>query len=265
MTDTKEREVIELSCSKIKKISEYWLRNGYNYDVVDMYAEQYKQEVELPPLAITNWYILVDGWHRLEALEKLGRKTANVTVVDIPRAEIYAEALRRNLKQELNMRDLSSLKSIELQNGMKVICDPAFLEKVLEPVIQQNRPYKLTFSSKELTVETANSPTILMMTIPARCFIQYEVAVEYSMYTDSEILEELLQNAKKSSMVLLSLISRCCERGLILRHPNGKLCKVPYLGSETIYPEKTHTPTKYNNNLDYLNNILKIYNKDKSN
>jgi len=264
MTDKEKPEVLELESTKIKKVSEYWPRNGYNMDVVNQYANFYEKDMDLPPIAITNWYFLIDGWHRLKALEMIGRKTASVTIVDIPRAEIYAEALHRNLKQERNLRDLSTLKYIEPPNGMKIVCDTEFLEKVLEPVTKQERSYKLTFTSRELVIETVNSPTILL-TIPARCFLRYEVTAEYLMYTDTEILRDLLQNAKQSSMILLSLISCCCERGLIIQHPNGKICKVPYLGPEYIIPKKRRTSTNYNNYLDQLNNQAKIYNKDRVN
>jgi len=69
-----------------------------NQDHVLHLAELYESGVELPPVLVTRTGILVDGRHRVEALDMLGRKAVPVNYSDeTEEAELVFRAMRANV------------------------------------------------------------------------------------------------------------------------------------------------------------------------
>jgi len=64
---------------------------------VQRYVEKYEVGVKLPPLIVQkDTYVLIAGYHRYEALKRLGRDEVEVEIVDIPDSELIYEAYRSN-------------------------------------------------------------------------------------------------------------------------------------------------------------------------
>lgn len=83
----------------IKVLKNYSPRKEVNSEAISNYKENYELGDDLPPLIIQKEEkILVDGFHRYFALKELGKETAEVKLLDIPKNEIRAEAIRRNRK-----------------------------------------------------------------------------------------------------------------------------------------------------------------------
>ena len=85
---------------KIKDIvvkMEYYPRIGLDEETVARYQELYKMGVELPPILIQKkGRMPIDGYHRLEAQDRLGREEVAVVFEDIPESEIYLRSIRIN-------------------------------------------------------------------------------------------------------------------------------------------------------------------------
>jgi len=65
----------------------FQIRNSLTEDYVRRYTQRYKVEAELPPVevALVNGaYFLIDGFHRLEALRRLGRTEASARIRILP-------------------------------------------------------------------------------------------------------------------------------------------------------------------------------------
>jgi predicted XRE-type DNA-binding protein len=66
-------------------------------DAIERYVEKYENGEELPPLDVQkDTYLLIDGYHRLLALEKLGRQEARVKVWDVDDKGLLFFAYDRN-------------------------------------------------------------------------------------------------------------------------------------------------------------------------
>jgi len=86
---------------KIKDIvvkMEYYPRIGLDEETVARYQELYKMGIKLPPILIQKkGLIAIDGLHRLEAQDRLGREEVAVVFEDIPESEIYITSIRINI------------------------------------------------------------------------------------------------------------------------------------------------------------------------
>ncbi len=90
-------EELEVTGSKHIKISRIveddslFVREGLNADAVERYKELYQNGVELPPLTIQEeTFLLLDGWHRRQALLEIGREFALVRLVRTDRPYLVA-------------------------------------------------------------------------------------------------------------------------------------------------------------------------------
>jgi len=89
----------KIKIDDIKVIRKYSPRLKMNSDAVERYMDAFRVGEHLPPLAVQKEkLILIDGFHRYEALKELGKEEVEVELVDIPESEIRAEAVRRNRK-----------------------------------------------------------------------------------------------------------------------------------------------------------------------
>ena len=65
----------------------FQIRSGLTEDYVKKYTLRYKVEAELPPIEVADVdgaYFLIDGFHRLEALRRLGRTQATARIRALP-------------------------------------------------------------------------------------------------------------------------------------------------------------------------------------
>ena len=94
------------------------VRRKLNEGAIHQYASAYRQEVTLPPIkvAVVNGVeMVVDGWHRLAALESIGRKDVEAEVME----NITMEDARW-MAAQANLTHGVPLKPKELRNVFKV-------------------------------------------------------------------------------------------------------------------------------------------------
>jgi ParB-like chromosome segregation protein Spo0J len=88
--------------TEIKLDANLWPRSREDKDMVDYYAAIFE---ELPPIVIQKGTgKLIDGWHRFYAASKLGVGEVQVEEVDVPDNLVFAEAVKRNLKHGLPLK-----------------------------------------------------------------------------------------------------------------------------------------------------------------
>ena len=81
---------------------EYFPRINLNEDTIARYKEQYELGESLPPLVVQKEnHILIDGFHRFEALKRLGWEETDVELRDIPEDEIYLLSIELNRRHGL--------------------------------------------------------------------------------------------------------------------------------------------------------------------
>lgn len=97
---------IEVQIATIAKALEYQVRAKTDQATVSRYAEVIKAGVDMPPVKLarvkvsekaTPLLVIVDGWHRVGAHEKLGRVTIQATIEDMDPAAAKWEAGKANM------------------------------------------------------------------------------------------------------------------------------------------------------------------------
>jgi hypothetical protein len=102
----------ELSIAEIVRDPQFQMRNKLDASAVKRYSDQYKLDKDMPPVKVARvdeTFLLVDGWHRLQALENLGRHLVEVEVHPATRKEALWMAAQANLEHGV------PLKSAELR------------------------------------------------------------------------------------------------------------------------------------------------------
>lgn len=88
--------------TEIRLDADLWPRTREDKETVDHYAEIFE---ELPPIAIQKGTgKLIDGWHRYYAASRLGLGELQVEEVEVPDNLVFAEAVKRNLKHGLPLK-----------------------------------------------------------------------------------------------------------------------------------------------------------------
>ena len=87
----------------VKKIinnKEVYPRNSQDWKVAYKYAESMKAGAQFPPILVTKYngqYLVVDGWHRLEAYKKNKEEEILAEILKLAgNKEIFIEAVKRN-------------------------------------------------------------------------------------------------------------------------------------------------------------------------
>lgn len=89
-------KTVNVSIESLQKT--FYVRKQLNQDHVLHLAELYDNGVELPPIQATKTGIIIDGRHRVEALDMLGRKGVDVQYVEeLDEAELIFRAMRANV------------------------------------------------------------------------------------------------------------------------------------------------------------------------
>lgn len=111
MVEGSPREHVKITL--IAKDASFQVRNKVSLPIVERYAKSMKAGTEFDPIKLANvegMLILVDGWHRLAAIERLGG------------THVYAEVKPANRQQAIwmaasaNLQHGVPLKSSELRN-----------------------------------------------------------------------------------------------------------------------------------------------------
>ena len=147
----------------------YYPRIKVNWLTVVDYSESIKAGAKFPPIVVTNWnkkYIVVDGFHRLEAYKKNNIPVIQAEIIKAEsEADIFKEAVKRNAihgralspyeKRLILIRGVKefNLKKIELQDLIFIRAEK--FEKFV------GNKAKSVFSGKELGehMEIFKSPT----------------------------------------------------------------------------------------------------------
>ncbi len=78
-----------------------FLREGYNNDAVERYAEMYLAG-KTKPIVVSkigaDKYKLVDGFHRVKACKKIDQKKIDAEIIDVDERDAFARAVEENLK-----------------------------------------------------------------------------------------------------------------------------------------------------------------------
>jgi len=109
--------VITLALEDIGRLDELQVRNKQDNATINAYMTSYKNGAEMPPVKvarINGGYFLVDGWHRVAALERLNEYQVEAVVVASTIEEARAYAATANLLHGL------PLKKGELRNALKL-------------------------------------------------------------------------------------------------------------------------------------------------
>lgn len=98
MTDLKRMKI-----SDLVRDPRFQLRQGLNEEHVQKLTVAIKKG-KVPPIIVTPQNLLVDGWHRVAAHERLGRKTIAAEVREFRSdADIRAAGVRENMSHGLNL------------------------------------------------------------------------------------------------------------------------------------------------------------------
>src|SRR4051794_32576964 len=94
----------------------FQMRNDLNDAVIERYITTLKSEKEMPPIKVAlvdGMYLLLDGWHRVEATKGLDRHKIKALVFEVSRSDALWIAAQANLEHALQ------LKSREIKNVFK--------------------------------------------------------------------------------------------------------------------------------------------------
>jgi len=133
---------LKVKISEIKKKREVFLRDRLNQDAIERYMELYKQGKTKAIVVQKGTKVLIDGYHRLEALKRLGEEYVEVEERVIPDSKLVIEAYRLNeangvsisrkernnliikLKFDLEMKHVEIAKIVNVSIGtITRICD----------------------------------------------------------------------------------------------------------------------------------------------
>jgi ParB-like chromosome segregation protein Spo0J len=115
MTKHEGREVT-LHINDLVMDPKFQMRNDLNDQVISRYVTVLKSEKEMPPIKVAlidKMYLLLDGWHRVEATKELGQHKIKAIVLEVSRTEALWIAASANLEHGLQ------LKGMELKNVFK--------------------------------------------------------------------------------------------------------------------------------------------------
>jgi hypothetical protein len=98
---------VRLPIKQIARDAKFQVRNKLNEGTVKRYENNYRSGREMPPVKVAlvkNVPILVDGWHRLRALENLGKAHVEAEVQKATRREALWMAASANLDHGLPLK-----------------------------------------------------------------------------------------------------------------------------------------------------------------
>ena len=93
----KKNPIVEMDINEIIINKGIYPREDINKEKIKEYAELIENGYKFPPLVVNaKTKHLIDGYHRLQAYEKIGAVKVWVELIDIPEEEEWIEAVKRN-------------------------------------------------------------------------------------------------------------------------------------------------------------------------
>lgn len=115
-TELKDGEVAVVCVKDILREKTLQVRIKLDPKTVDRYASAYLSGAEMPPIQVAkvnSALVLIDGWHRIAALEKLGSPYAEAVIIETTIQEAAWLAAKANIAHGL------PLKKSEIKNAFK--------------------------------------------------------------------------------------------------------------------------------------------------
>lgn len=110
--DPTSDDVTVLHTDSILRDPRFQVRGRLDEGIIDRYSKVFASGNEMPPIEVAkvnDSYVLLKGWHRMAALDKLGRKHVSAKIHNVGEREALWIAASANLKHGL------PLKSTELR------------------------------------------------------------------------------------------------------------------------------------------------------
>ena len=107
MIKTNGDGTVTISIEDILRDKKFQGRRRLDKSTLVKYSEIYKRGGTLPPITLAKvkkTYVLVDGWHRVKALEHIERGTVEAVVLDVSAKEAYKLAIQANLNHGLPLK-----------------------------------------------------------------------------------------------------------------------------------------------------------------
>lgn len=107
IAQTGENTISEVGVDWILRDSNFQVRSKLDPETIRRYASVYASGGEMPPVKVAqigDAYVLVDGWHRVAALERIGKGTVKAVIVQATKKEALWMAAEANLQNGLPLK-----------------------------------------------------------------------------------------------------------------------------------------------------------------
>ena len=146
-------QITEIPLDKIVQDKDIYPRSDVDSDRVNLFSELLECETKFPPLKVVKengLYILLDGFHRMEAYKRTGRESIEVELWDVPRchARMASARFNNNSSKPLNTGELQQvIRDAYQKDGIKdtdeiareVACSERYVRRILQPVRDKER------------------------------------------------------------------------------------------------------------------------------
>jgi hypothetical protein len=102
-----EPEVKQVAIARLVRDKAYQIRRKLDYATIKKYADVYKSGKAMPPVTVAlvnGMLVLVDGWHRVAALERIGRTEVEANITPNTEGEALWLAAQANLEHGLTLK-----------------------------------------------------------------------------------------------------------------------------------------------------------------
>ena len=146
-------QVIEIPLSKIVQDKDIYPRFQVDPDRINLFSELLECETKFPPLKVVKEngsYVLLDGFHRMEAYKRTGRCSVETELWDVSRchARMASARFNNNSSKPLSAGELQQVIIDAYQkDGIKntdeiareVACSERYVRKTLQPIRDKER------------------------------------------------------------------------------------------------------------------------------
>jgi len=150
------RSTINVSLNKISQNQGIYPRFSTDYERVKLFIELAEIGEKFPPVKIVkngDFYVLLDGNHRVEAWKKLGKEKIPADVFNVPERLWRLSAARFNNKSSMPLKGEELKKVIEnawtidnihdtYEIARELGCSDRYVRKVLQPIRERERKKK---------------------------------------------------------------------------------------------------------------------------
>jgi len=184
-----------LRIDEIEKDLEFYPRERTSWIVAYKYSEAMKTGQKFPPITvaeINGRFVLVDGWHRIEALKTLKQEHVQAEILNgLSPAEIFVEAVRRNTShgQPLTTTEVTSV-IIRLQD-LKIPLKE--ISSIIHMPLEKIKP----FVNKRVTHAITGQPVALKKPLYHLAGVSNKIKDEYQIdeisgISQTKILDEVI-------------------------------------------------------------------------